>query len=182
MQLTWKDDEDKCTFILLSKEKCVEHLHAYADKYLPPTFITSTLHSMIGDVNLFLSEVEDSEDEDDENKNNATSANVKRIQAELDIMVAEPDQRGKGFGKEAVCLMMLYGAQNLNVSRFFVKIREENQASRNLFEKSLHFQECNYAACFQEFELELVFDSAKDAVDGIRKRYTYDPKIYNTQE
>lgn len=181
MQQTWKDDDDKCTFILLSKEKCAQHLHVYEDKYLPPTFITSTLHSMIGDVNLFLSEVDDSEDEDDENKNNAICTNVKRKQAELDIMIAEPDQRGKGIGKEAVCLMMLYGAQHLNISRFFVKIKEENQASHNLFEKSLHFQECNYVECFQEFELELVFDSANDAVDGIRKMYTYDSKIYNTR-
>jgi RimJ/RimL family protein N-acetyltransferase len=173
MQQTWKDDDDKCTFILLSKDTCNSHLDINELKNLPSTFIKATLHSMIGDVNLFLSE--DSDDEDDVTKT------VKRKQAEVDIMIAESDQRGKGIGKEAVCLMMLYGSIYLNISRFFVKIKEENHASRHLFEKSLNFRECNYAACFKEFELELVFDNPKEAIDGIRKMYTHNMKMYNVQ-
>jgi RimJ/RimL family protein N-acetyltransferase len=182
MQQTWKEDDDKCTFILLSKDKCNLLLdkHGGGKNSLPSTFIQSTLHSMIGDVNLFLSE-EDSEDEGDDINYDSVNKKVKRKQAELDIMVAESDQRRKGIGKEAVCMMMLYGAQYLNISRFFVKIKEENQASRNLFEKALNFRECNYVACFKEFEFEWVFDNPKEAVDGIRKMYNHETTMYYIQ-
>lgn len=49
---------------------------------------------MIGDTNIFLQT--DSEE----------------ICGEIEIMIAEKSARGKGFGKEAVLLMLRYGIRN----------------------------------------------------------------------
>ena len=46
---------------------------------------------MVGDVNLFFNDPDDA------------------AAAEIDIMIAEPDCRGRGLGREAVTLMMQYG-------------------------------------------------------------------------
>ena len=93
---------------------------------------------MIGDVNLFLSEEEDDDDNNsDDNQAEKTSQKNEpvRKQAELDLMIAEESCRGKGMGKEAACMMMIYGAESLGIRKFTVKIKEENEASRHLFEK-----------------------------------------------
>jgi RimJ/RimL family protein N-acetyltransferase len=143
MQLAWRDDDDKCTFILLNRERCESFLVSRGgdkthssewSRALEDDFITNTLDSMVGDVNLFLS---DEEVEDDENGeiDDCAASGVPRKQAELDLMVAEESSRGMGIGKEATCLMMLYGAQELGIRKFTVKIKEENVASRHLFEK-----------------------------------------------
>lgn len=47
---------------------------------------------------------------------------------------------------------MIYGAKELGLKKFQVKIKEENEASISLFNKSLGFKEHNYAACFKEYE------------------------------
>ena len=130
---------------------------------------------MVGDVNLFLSEEDDGEDEElgdnnqllngsttrlgqDMSRHRTSTNNTKRprhIQAELDIMVAEKSARSQGVGSEACCLMMLYGATHLSIRRFFCKINESNEASLCLFRHKLGFQQCDYAACFRQVELEL---------------------------
>jgi len=162
MQQEWKDDEKKCTFIVLQKEQWGgKDDTTEDDKILPSNFIQDHLVAMVGDVNLFLSEI--SEDENDELKNDCKSSQDKeeecnstipqnniRIEAELDIMIAESNAQRKGLGNEAVCLMMIYGIQYLGITRFFVKIQEDNIASRTLFETKLGFQQCAYAACFKE--------------------------------
>lgn len=155
MQQSWLDDPKKCTFIVHStilteglEGKNVLH-------------VEHELSSMVGDVNLFLSEVEDSDDgeyEDDgkemdgqlETRSTQTSP---LIQAEIDVMIAEKSFRGKQLGRAATCTMMLYGATQLGIVRFFCKINEDNNASINLF-RSLGFDQCNYAACFKQVELE----------------------------
>ena len=43
--------------------------------------------------------------------------------------------RGKGLGKEAVKLMMVYAMQCLNIGKFRAKIDDMNVPSRNLFER-----------------------------------------------
>lgn len=135
MQTSWRDDTDKCTFIVLEKEKCV---------FDNGDFIAINCSAMVGDVNLFLT------DEDVEEGQESSPYQ----QAELDIMIAEQEYRGKGFGQEACLLMMTFGAMKLNLRRFFTKINEDNRASLALFEQKLGFIECNYAACFKQYELE----------------------------
>ncbi|XP_017598773.1 PREDICTED: N-acetyltransferase 9 isoform X4 [Corvus brachyrhynchos] len=89
MQRSWQDDADthsegaatflfspECTFIVL-------------DAGCWPG--QAEENSMVGDVNLFLTNTEDP------------------TLGEIEIMIAEPSYRGRGFGKEATLLMMAYG-------------------------------------------------------------------------
>jgi hypothetical protein len=41
--------------------------------------------------------------------------------------------RGKGLGKEAVNLMMVFGCQQLGITKFVAKIGESNETSLHLF-------------------------------------------------
>jgi RimJ/RimL family protein N-acetyltransferase len=164
MQQSWRDDEMKCTFIVHAAELCFPAVK----KFEPSTetessdenkfLVEENLDAMIGDVNLFLSEIYES-DESDENENaeigevNA-EASEQLMQAEVDIMIAEKDFRGKGLGRAATCAMLLYGATKLGIHRFFCKINEDNIDSIRLF-KAIGFEQCDYAACFKQVELEL---------------------------
>lgn len=105
MQHSWWIDDDKCTFILLSKN----NINSKSKE--------CEINSMIGDVNLFFNNMD--------NKN----------EAELEVMIAETLHRGQGLGKEAVVVMMFYGYLYLNVSLFSVKIGFSNVASIKLFTK-----------------------------------------------
>ncbi|KAM4674118.1 alpha/beta-tubulin-N-acetyltransferase 9 isoform 2-T2 [Amazona ochrocephala] len=107
MQCSWRDDTDKCTFIVLDTERWP----GQADE-----------DCMVGDVNLFLTDPEDP------------------ALAEIEIMIAEPSYRGRGFGKEATLMMMSYGVRNLGITAFEAKIGQENKVSICMFKK-LHFKE-----------------------------------------
>ncbi|KAM8992215.1 alpha/beta-tubulin-N-acetyltransferase 9 isoform 1-T1 [Ara ararauna] len=121
MQCSWRDDADKCTFIVLDTERWP----GQADE-----------DCMVGDVNLFLTDPEDP------------------TLAEIEIMIAEPSYRGRGFGKEATLMMMSYGVRNLGVTAFEAKIGQENKASICMFKK-LHFKEVAVNSIFQEVTLRL---------------------------
>ncbi|XP_063963417.1 N-acetyltransferase 9-like protein isoform X2 [Lytechinus pictus] len=97
---------------------------------------TNEIESMCGDVNLFFNDHE------------------VPSQAEIEIMVAESSCRGKGYGKEALLIMMYYGVDFLKVSRFIAKIGEKNTVSLGLFKK-LGFQEVSVSKVFQEVTLDL---------------------------
>lgn len=170
MQESWRDDPDKCTFIILARELCssvdgqpISSKLSEVEKD-DPDFPKRNIQAMVGDVNLFLSEEESSICSDDNCQSGTEECDkgddeVKN-QAELDIMIAEESFRGKGIGKEGTLMMMLYGAKHLGIRRFFVKIKDDNKPSRNLFENVFGFVECNYAACFKEVELELKRESS----------------------
>ncbi|KAK3091244.1 hypothetical protein FSP39_018227 [Pinctada imbricata] len=105
MQKSWRDDENKCTYIVAEKKK---YLHENSD---------SEIKAMVGDVNLFFNEQED------------------KSTAEIEIMIAEKDARGKGMGKEALLLMMRYGFEDLMVQRYTAKIGYSNHPSLAMFQK-----------------------------------------------
>lgn len=181
MQMTWRDDEDKCTFILLSRDLCYEYLveaviteemmlMTSEERSIDASFIPKSLCAMIGDINLFLSEEEEDENES-ERDDTSGAEHRRRMQAELDVMVAEESFRGKGIGKEAVCIMMLYGAEELGIRKFVVKVNETNVASRFLFEKSLGFKETNYAACFNQYEYVFQRPTPSDIIAEIREKH-----------
>ena len=130
MQITWANDDDKCTFIVLARE---HHLDLPCDGSLPsdPTV------GMVGDVNLFF--------------NDADDPHV----AEIEIMIAEPSARGKGMGLEAVRIMMQYGRSVLGVTKYVAKIGYDNVASIRMFQNKLGFQEVCRSECFREVTLEL---------------------------
>ncbi|NWU91489.1 NAT9 acetyltransferase, partial [Upupa epops] len=123
MQHSWREDADKCTFIVLDTERWCRQ--AQADE-----------ECMVGDVNLFLTNAEDP------------------TLGEIEIMIAEPSYRGRGFGKEATLIMMSYGVRNLGLTKFEAKIGQENEASICMFKK-LHFKEVAVNSVFQEVMLRL---------------------------
>ncbi|RWS17787.1 N-acetyltransferase 9-like protein [Dinothrombium tinctorium] len=116
MQKSWVRDENKCTFIVLNRET-YEHTQC-------------EVQSMIGDVNLFLSESE-------------------REKAEIEVMIAEKSERGKGKGKEALLLMMRFALDIIGIHVFEAKIKFDNTASQRMFEK-LGFKETQRSDIFQE--------------------------------
>jgi RimJ/RimL family protein N-acetyltransferase len=167
MQQSWKDDETKCTFIV----------HADDDNDNDKVFrVEDNLSTMIGDVNLFLSEIDDEDDDDDDDDNDndndndiqqkqqsipettTTTTPKIKLQAEIDIMIGNKQYHRKGYGYSATILMLLYGAKQLNIQRFFCKINEDNISSIRLFQR-LGFIQCNYAECFKQIEFELVCTS-----------------------
>jgi len=124
MQLSWREDKDKCTFIVLDKLKveggCKEE------------------DCMVGDTNIFINQ----QDND----------------AEAEIMIADPSARGKGFGEEAISLMLRYGHEFLGLKTFSAKIKFGNVASEKLFDK-LGFQITSSSEVFQETTSQLLVSS-----------------------
>jgi len=165
MQHSWRDDPHKCTFIVLSREDC----DLNDDHEEDSDFVTRNLNAMVGDVNLFLSE-EDGSDDEEADPSRTNEREMRPMQAELDIMIAEQAYQKRGMGREASCLMMLYGAKTLGIRRFFCKINEDNYASRTLFEK-LGFHQCDYAECFKQVELELKKETSQGLVETIEELY-----------
>ena len=78
MQKSWRDDPNKCTFIVLAREQCE------IDATKREVVVSDCLHAMVGDVNLFLSEIDDDDDEAGERGSAQRTENdhTSRIQAE----------------------------------------------------------------------------------------------------
>lgn len=160
MQKSWRDDADKCTFIVLSREAC----DFLDDDEQDSDFVIRNLNAMVGDVNLFLSQEDDDSDEEED------LPSERPKQAELNIMIAEQGYQKRGMGKEASCLMMIYGSRTLGIRRFFCKIDEDNHASRSLFDK-LGFLQCDYAECFKQVELEMKKGSPDELIETLEELY-----------
>ncbi|KAH0629456.1 hypothetical protein JD844_011528 [Phrynosoma platyrhinos] len=94
---------------------------------------------MVGDVNLFLTDSEDP------------------TVGEIEIMIAEPSYRGRGFGKEATLIMMSYGMTHLGLTTFEAKIGLENEISIGMFKK-IHFKEVGVSNIFKEVILRMIVD------------------------
>ena len=91
MQQSWRDDPDKCTFIVLATElfgfdSSLTKDHDDCDG-LVSSVIKGQIGAMVGDVNLFLSDLDDDTHPKDESS--SQEQNVQRQQAEIDIMIAE---------------------------------------------------------------------------------------------
>ncbi|XP_010412402.1 PREDICTED: N-acetyltransferase 9-like protein [Camelina sativa] len=125
MQLSWTQDPNKRTFIVLDKDFIKGDL-AHGEPHV---------EAMTGDVNIYMNDVDD------------------RKVAEVEIMIAEARSRGKGLGKESVLMMMAYGVKNLEIHKFTAKIGDSNTASLCLFRK-LGFEESSYSSIFKEVTLE----------------------------
>jgi len=93
------------------------------------------VESMIGDTNLFFNDPEN------------------RHTAEVEIMIAEHRNRGRGAGKEALSLMLRYGVEELNVREYTAKIGITNTTSLKLF-SSIGFAEVSRSEVFHEVTLK----------------------------
>jgi RimJ/RimL family protein N-acetyltransferase len=141
---TWRDDVAKYTFIVYDDDLTSSPAKTNAEA---EAYVNSNLSKMVGDVNLFLSMDETVGDD-------GVTAVSSILQAEVEIMIAEPSARRKGIAFAAVQHMLSYGASSLGVRRFFVKISDDNAASTAMFKDKLGFKFVNYAECFKETEYE----------------------------
>ncbi|XP_004693533.1 PREDICTED: N-acetyltransferase 9 isoform X2 [Condylura cristata] len=105
MQRSWREDVDKCTFIVLDADK-------WRAQPGPPEE-----SCMAGDVNLFLTDRGDP------------------TLGEIEVMIAEPSCRGRGLGTEAVLMMLSYGVTKLGLTTFEAKIGQDNEPSLRMFQK-----------------------------------------------
>lgn len=112
---------------------------------------------MIGDTNLFLNQDYFLAGSDDENAHQ--DLNNETIIAEAEIMIAEPEARGKGFGKEAMLLMLKYGQSELGVQEYVSKIGYDNLVSQQMFTR-LQFEEQSRSDVFQEIAFKRTVDDA----------------------
>jgi hypothetical protein len=189
MQCSWRNDRNKCTFIVLAREACLflctpsggcgenqgapheAHTTSFPSSMSPypkdDGFVDRNIHAMAGDVNLFLSseDHEGNDGDDDIDKDDDRKLDCRSLQAEIDIMIAEGKYRNHGLGREACTLMLIYGVQRLGIRRFFCKVGESNEASLRLF-SALGFKQCGYAACFHEFELELRCETGQQVIQA----------------
>ncbi|CAL9699200.1 unnamed protein product [Knipowitschia caucasica] len=94
---------------------------------------------MMGDANLFVTDPTDTS------------------KAELEVMIAEPQFRGRGIGTEVVFILMSYAVSKLGIMRFQVKIGLGNLISINMFKK-LRFTEVSTCRVFNEVTMELEVD------------------------
>ena len=89
---------------------------------------------MIGDVNLFFMDND-------------------KVEAELEIMIADAKQRHKGFGRLSCLVMMHYAFHKFGTCEFVVKIGVTNKASIKLF-TDLGFEKESISDIFQEVTLK----------------------------
>eukprot|EP01138_Halocafeteria_seosinensis_P015433 gb/GECG01015751.1/.p1 GENE.gb/GECG01015751.1/~~gb/GECG01015751.1/.p1 ORF type:complete len:225 (+),score=31.73 gb/GECG01015751.1/:1-675(+) len=140
MQKSWREDKDKCTFIILDGDM---------DQHKQCGMLTMSpddeIRAMAGDINMFF-----------EGDGYET--------AELMVMTAREDSRRKGIAREACILMIWFAVDYLQTKQFVVKINESNEGSIQLFQ-SLGFKEQRRIEAFSEVHLTLDMDSVGS--DGI---------------
>jgi len=158
MQESWRDDEKKCTFIILDGDRYRECMGKGMDE---EQWNGALEQSMIGDVNVFFNDPDDD-----------PSA------VEIEVMVAEMSSRKRGIGQEALILMMRYCINKLSVKRFRAQILENNVASIALFRK-LNYKETKKIPVFHEvvyeFSSEINGDAWQKLENGDLKIEPYPP-------
>ncbi|CAD6991523.1 N-acetyltransferase 9-like protein [Ceratitis capitata] len=125
MQRSWREDEDKCTFLVLCRATYEKN--------------NDEIDALVGDTNLFLRVNDDEE-------------NGCLPVAEAEIMIAEPNARGKGYGWEAMLMLLKYAQINLGIKKFEAKIGTKNEKSLQMFNK-MKFKEISRSAVFDEVTL-----------------------------
>ena len=116
----------------------------------------------IGDVNLFLhdyiQEEGISDDGDDHNSEDGgvvstTTEEHGPTTAEVEIMIANPEQRKRGYGTNALQLICQYSVEFLSIERIIAKISNDNLPSLTTF-KRLGFHVYAEVECFDEVHLK----------------------------
>jgi RimJ/RimL family protein N-acetyltransferase len=155
-QKSWHGDPDKATFII-----CARDDSETADEELQMT------RGMCGDVNAFLSPIDDDDDDDDDDNGDHGVASrdiaaAASISAEIEIMIADASRRRGGLAREAILLFFHFLVEHVpQLGRLVVKITDDNLASFRLFE-SLGFVVHKKLAVFEQTELWLDVAAARE--------------------
>lgn len=170
MQEKWRRDSDKLTFIICAPvfSMVVETKNFTAGLY--------DTNGMIGDVNMFLTTVNDEEEEGP------------KLVGELELMVATKDKQGMGYGKGALLTFLRYvkdherdliseftsaavaSCKCQHLSYLCAKIGEHNHRSIALFESIGFMKTSHKPSYFGEFELRHEPFSSKE-VDALLADY-----------
>ncbi|QDS67686.1 hypothetical protein FKW77_005317 [Venturia effusa] len=163
MQESWREDGDKLTFITCLPLGRQGERKGEEEGLVVQGGLGDGDGRMIGDVNLFLSE-----DDGDEGRDGSGEKGVRQVIGEIEIMIAAPEARGKGYGKAILLTFLWYIITNTsgilyeyskkgNASLKFlrVKIDAENQTSISLFEKVGFTKTSPKPNYFNEVELRL---------------------------
>ena len=195
MQESWRRDGDKLTFIVVKPTLGKERGQGWEGGE----------EEAIGDVNMFIS----TRDEDEEGHD---GGGEKRVVGELELMIARKAKQGRGYGRAAISLFMVYIISHQkeileeyarfhddvnettvrsDVTRrakesldyFSVKIGVANARSIKLFE-GLGFEKVSEEAnYFGEFELRLSTEWM--SVEKMREKYaieSYEEMKYESEE
>ncbi|KAL1591599.1 hypothetical protein SLS60_011849 [Paraconiothyrium brasiliense] len=178
MQQSWRTDADKLTFIVCAPPPIVpEHITAEKE---------DASQGMIGDVNLFLSL-------DDEGEGHEDDKEVQKLIGEIEIMIAERAQQGKGMGREILLAFMWYILQSHTLSMdeyhstnpngkkssclncLRAKVDKHNVRSTKLFE-GVGFKKVNETPNYFG-ELELRWTICADSLKDVETRLDVTPQV-----
>ncbi|XP_050079117.1 alpha/beta-tubulin-N-acetyltransferase 9 [Anopheles maculipalpis] len=126
MQQSWRNDEDKCTFLILDRERFEQ--------------TKDEIEALVGDTNIFLQSNTEAED---------TDPTDRRLLGEIEIMIAEPSARGKRYGWEATLLMLVFGVERLHLRQYIAITKDTNERAIRMFER-MKFRETKRTPIFQE--------------------------------
>lgn len=126
----------ECTFLILDKEKYLETNDEICKRIIYNSLQMKIIYAffvdaLIGDTNLFISEVDD-----------------ERV-AEVEIMIAEAVSQRKGFGFESCLIILKYGIDEIKINSFKAIVSEKNIKSIAMFNK-MSFEEYSRTKVFQE--------------------------------
>ncbi|XP_055611600.1 alpha/beta-tubulin-N-acetyltransferase 9 [Uranotaenia lowii] len=105
MQQSWREDDNKCTFLVLDRSEFEKG--------------GNEIDSLVGDTNIFLLAEEEQAFKT----------------GEIEIMIAEPLSRGKRYGWESTLLMLLYGIDQLGIQRYKAITKDSNTKAIGMFGK-----------------------------------------------
>uniref|UniRef100_A0A1I8INA9 N-acetyltransferase domain-containing protein n=2 Tax=Macrostomum lignano TaxID=282301 RepID=A0A1I8INA9_9PLAT len=157
MQRSWRNSDDKLTFIVLHRDT----LESAMGSKVPASNKESAslpwqrqpaaeLAAMIGDVNSFLIPNISATEEDNQDNEEVVSEGR---EFELEVMIAEPAYRGRGLGREAVQCLIAYLSEALGAQpgQLLAKIGDDNLASQRLFTgPGLRFQLADRQPVFRQ--------------------------------
>ncbi|KAI1754559.1 acetyltransferase domain-containing protein [Xylaria castorea] len=182
-QQSWRTAHDKLTFIVCQRQNVcpknadIDDVIRAGEDDAPPS-------CMVGDVNLFLTPLDD-DDEDgdgDGDRNGCMNGGTKAekgetryVKGEIDIMIAAPEHRQKGLGEAVVRAFLRYLTENhgdvmreyvraaaagiesaAKIKRLVAKIHAENAGSIRLF-GNLGFRRDGDPDYFNEISMMLDF-------------------------
>lgn len=124
MQVSWREDNDKLTFVVLDRAR-------EADPELGPI---ANGGAMAGDVNMFFN-ANTGDAANCSTTDNEGACRGRYAEGEIEIMIAEVESRRRGLAKEALTMMMDYCTRELGTTAFVAKIKDHNDASVALFSR-----------------------------------------------